>query len=454
MQASWCFRVGRKGNPVKFRGCPRSCKVVSCLERVQIFSIKPLDGYPGRRKDDKPENLPDARMINTFGGKEMNGLVRLLCLLCVCGMFCCCKSNTSKKSAEKQTVQVGKDSLHPVQIKYAKGFWLEYRDGYTVLNIKDPQESSHTHYQYALIPRGKKVQTPAELPVVEIPVRSVVCMTSLQLSNFIKLGEIDKVVGITSTRFLFNEGMQSRVDEGKTRRIGIEGNFDNEVIMSLNPDLMLISPFKRGGYDAVKDIGIPLVPHLGYKEMTPLGQAEWIKFVGLLLGMDDKAKAEFDRIENRYNALKAMVGEVKRRPVVFSGELRGGVWYAVGGKSFLAQLFHDAGADYFLKDDPRSGGVTLDFETVYNQAESADYWRIANSFAGEYCYDALKAQDERYADFKAFKDKRVVYCNMREKPFYESMPAEPEVVLADMIRVFHPEILPDHEPVYYDLLKK
>lgn len=384
----------------------------------------------------------------------MNGLVRLLCFLCACGVFCCCKSGTGKKSAEKQAVQVGKDSIPRVQIKYAKGFWLEYREGYAVLNIKDPQESSHTHYQYALIPRGTKVQTPAELPVVEIPVRSVVCMTSLQLSNFIKLEVIDKVVGITSTRFLFNEGMQQRVDEGKTRRIGIEGNFDNEVIMSLNPDLMLISPFKRGGYDAVKDIGIPLVPHLGYKEMTPLGQAEWIKFVGLLLGMEDKANGEFDRIEGRYNSLKALVGEVKRRPVVFSGELRGGVWYAVGGKSFLAQLFHDAGADYFLKDDPRSGGVTLDFETVYNQAESADYWRIANSFAGEYCYDALKAQDERYADFKAFRDKRVVYCNMREKPFYESMPAEPEVVLADMIRVFHPEILPDHEPVYYDLLKK
>ena len=79
--------------------------------------------------------------------------------------------------------------------------------------------------------------------------------------------------------------MQKRVEEGKTLRIGIEGNFDNEVIMSINPDLMLISPFKRGGYDAVKDIGVPLVPHLGYKEMTPLGQAEWIKFVGILLGM-------------------------------------------------------------------------------------------------------------------------------------------------------------------------
>ena len=379
---------------------------------------------------------------------------RFFDLLCFCSVLFCCKSTSRKQSSGEQTVKEKVDTVSRIHIKYAKGFWLEEREGYVVLNIKDPQESSHTHYQYALVPRGSTVQTPKDLPVVALPVRSAICMTSLQLSNFIKLGAMDRVVGITSTRFLFNKDMQRQVDEGLTRRIGIEGNFDNEVIMSIIPDLMLISPFKRGGYDAVKDIGIPLVPHLGYKEMTPLGQAEWIKFVGLLLGMEDVANREFDRIEQRYNSLKAMVGEVKYRPVVFSGELRGGVWYAVGGKSFLAQLFHDAGADYFLKDDPRSGGVTLDFETVYNQAESADYWRIANSFAGEYCYEALKAQDERYADFKAFKEKHVVYCNMREKPFYESMPAEPEVVLADMIRVFHPEILPDHEPVYYDILKK
>ena len=381
-------------------------------------------------------------------------VVRFFYLLCFCSVLFCCKSTSRKQSSGEQTVKEKVDTVSRIHIKYAKGFWLEEREGYVVLNIKDPQESSHTHYQYALVPRGSTVQTPKDLPVVALPVRSAICMTSLQLSNFIKLGAMDRVVGITSTRFLFNKDMQRQVDEGLTRRIGIEGNFDNEVIMSINPDLMLISPFKRGGYDAVKDIGIPLVPHLGYKEMTPLGQAEWIKFVGLLLGMEDVANREFDRIEQRYNSLKAMVGEVKYRPVVFSGELRGGVWYAVGGKSFLAQLFHDAGADYFLKDDPRSGGVTLDFETVYNQAESADYWRIANSFAGEYCYEALKAQDERYADFKAFKEKHVVYCNMREKPFYESMPAEPEVVLAALIRVFHPEILPDHEPVYYDILKK
>ena len=117
-------------------------------------------------------------------------------------------------------------------------------------------------------------------------------------------------------------------------------------------------------------------------------------------------------------------------------------------------MFKDAGADYFLKDDERSGGVTLDFETVYNQADNADYWRIVNSYPGDFSYEALKDQDARYADFKAFREHGIIYCNMKTTPFYEEMPTAPEVILADLLHIFHPELLPDHQPVFYKLLKK
>ena len=178
-----------------------------------------------------------------------------------------------------------------------------------------------------------------------------------------------------------------------------------------------------------------------------------MKFIGLFTGQEAKANKLFSATEKRYNELKQLAANVKKRPVVFSGELRGGNWYAVGGKSFLAQLFRDAGADYFLRNDSTSGGVTLDFETVYNQAEDVDYWRIVNSFKGNFSYETLKEEDARYADFKAFKERKVVYCNMSKTPFYESMPVEPEVVLADFIHVFHPDLLPNHKPGYYELLK-
>lgn len=387
----------------------------------------------------------------------MKHTVWLICLI-IPLLFCCKARNNSNtnKSDNTDSTFTYKSKNAQIVPQYAKGFNVTYTNkGYCLLDIRDPQkEEGGETFHFALKPKSIKVSDiPQGYTVIETPVKSTICMTSLQLSNFIKLDELDAVVGITSTRHLFNQEMQKRLDEGKTHKIGIEGNFDNEIIMGINPDVILISPFKRGGYDALTEVGIPLITHLGYKEMTPLGQAEWIKFVGLLIGEEEKANKVFSEIENRYLELTKLTSQVKKRPVVFSGELRGGNWYAVGGKSFLAQLFKDAGADYFLKDDVRSGGISLDFETVYSQAAYADYWRIVNSYKGDFSYKTLQAEDVRYADFQAFKKKQVIYCNMSEKPFYESMPVEPEIVLADLIAVFHPQLLPDHTPRYYELLK-
>lgn len=337
---------------------------------------------------------------------------------------------------------------------YATGFRVSYTDDGCLVDIQDPQREESQSFHYLLVPHGSR---PAHVPdgytLLEVPVQRIVCMTSLQLSNFICLDELDRVVGVTSTRHLFNADMKQRLADGRTQKIGIEGNFDNEVILGLDPDLILISPFKRGGYEALKGVDIPLIPHLGYKEMTPLGQAEWIKFVGLLTGEEEKANAVFAGIEERYNALKALTADVKDRPVVLSGELHGGNWYVGGGRSFLAQIFRDAGGAYFLPEDENSGGLNLDFETVYSQTAHAQYWRIVNSYNGTFSYDALKAEDARYADLYAFQNKGVIYCNMREKPFYENMPVQPDVVLADLIHIFHPSLLPaGYQPVFYALL--
>ena len=373
----------------------------------------------------------------------------LLLPACVLLLAVSCRGGASKAGVSPLAGRAG-----AVAPTYAEGFRVSYTDAGCLVDIQDPQREESQSFHYLLVPAGSKpAQVPEGYTALEVPVSRVVCMTSLQLSNFICLDELDRVVGITSTRHLFNPEMKERLADGRTAKIGIEGNFDNEVILGLDPDLILISPFKRGGYEALKGVDIPLIPHLGYKETTPLGQAEWIKFIGLLTGEEEKANAVFAGIEERYNALKALTSDVAERPVVLSGELHGGNWYVGGGRSFLAQIFRDAGGAYFLPDDENSGGLNLDFETVYSQTANARYWRIVNSYNGTFSYDALKAEDARYADLNAFREKGVVYCNMREKPFYENMPVQPDVVLADLIHIFHPELLPaDYQPVFYELL--
>ncbi|MBO4537076.1 MAG: ABC transporter substrate-binding protein [Bacteroidales bacterium] len=380
----------------------------------------------------------------------MRRLLSFLLPACVLLLAVSCRGGAPKAGVSPLSGKSG--AIVPA---YAEGFRVTYVDGGCLLDIQDPQRQESQSFHYFLAPVGSRpAQVPDGYTVLNVPVQRAVCMTSLQLSNFICLEELDRVVGITSTRHLFNPEMRQRLADGRTQKIGIEGNFDSEVILALNPDVILISPFKCGGYEALKGVDIPLIPHLGYQETTPLGQAEWIKFVGLLTGQEEKANAVFAAIEKRYNDLKALTADVAERPVVLSGELHGGNWYVGGGRSFLAQIFRDAGGEYFLPDDENAGGLNLDFETVYSKTAGARYWRIVNSYNGTFSYDALKAEDARYADLGAFREKGVIYCNMREKPFYENMPVQPDVVLADLIHIFHPELLPaDYQPVYYELLR-
>lgn len=377
-------------------------------------------------------------------------ILKLLLNISILIAFSAC-SFTNKKSTQSQNADKAIDS---VEVKYAKGFSIQNFEGFRLVDIQDPSGESDIKYHYALVPRGTNPTIPADYERIEVPIRSVICMTSLQISNFYKLKAEENIVGITSTRFLFNEKINEQLKSGKTRKIGIEGEFDAELVLALNPDVILVSPFKRGGYDAIRNLGVPLVSFLGYKEISPLGQAEWIKFTAALLGTDEVAEKEFNHIEKSYLELKAMVKDVEHRPTVLSGELHSGNWYVVGGESYLAQLFRDAGAQYFMKNNNESGGYYVDFETVYAQGADAEYWRILNSFNGEFDYEMLEKADARYKDFKAFKDRKVIYCNLRDVAFYEKSTVEPHLVLADLIKIFHPKLLIDYVPVFYKPLKE
>ncbi len=375
----------------------------------------------------------------------------LLMMMVALGLLTACGS---KKTTKGET-----ESPRMEALKYAKGFSVKYlEDGVRLVDVEDPQKDEDkmpVSYQFALVPKGSDAKVPEGYTKVEVPVERTIVMTMLQLSNFTALDAHEVVKGITGTKNLFNKDIKKRVKDGSIVKIGMEGNFDPELILAANPEVIFISPFKRGGYDAIKETGITLIPHLGYKELDPLGQAEWVKFVGLFIGKEKEANELFAGIEQRYNDLKVkgQRSKVKDLPTVFSGEMHGGNWYAVGGKNFLAQLFRDAGADYVIKNED-TGGSNIEFEQMYAMAANADYWRILNSYPDTFSYEALKASEPRNELFKAFREKHVIYCNMKQTAYYESTPVEPDVVLKDLLAIFHPELVEkDYKPKYYQLLK-
>lgn len=341
--------------------------------------------------------------------------------------------------------------LDKIPLKYAKGFEIGAGNGYKELKLYGVGADSSETETFKLIP-ADRLNRETTFGVIPVPCKRIICLSSTQLTYFFALNDIENIVATNSSSHLFHKGMNKRIKAGLVKQVGKEGQFNTELIASLNPDVIFVSPFKTGGYDALKSLGFNLVPMAAYEEETPLGRAEWIKMIAAFTGQELKADSIFDTVANRYESLKLLAANVKKRPTVFSGKMRSGTWYVPGGESFYAHYFQDAGAEYVFKDD-RKAAYPLDFETVYAMAAQCDYWRILLPDPVGYNKQSLVTEDPRYADFKAFRNNHVFACNIREKAYYEQNAMKPDVILADYIHFLHPLLLPDYQPEFYELLK-
>ncbi len=373
----------------------------------------------------------------------------LLFILAVIGFYSCVNHNDKEKSCSADELFAQQDSVlahsgeysDTIKIKYAKGLKVVYESDGIHVTITNPD------------PKSKRSQS--EEIIVTKPSERFICTTALQLGNFEVLGLEEKIVGMNSLKNLFSSKMKEQLKNGSTVKIGKEGNFDLESVVASKPDYIFVSASKHGGFEVLKDCNIPLISHHGYKETDPLGQAEWIKLIGILTGETRRANAVFADIEAKYLKLKEEVASSKsvKLPTVVSGrQIRDG-WYYVGGKSYMAQIFSDAGADYIMKDNMESGGVTEDFESVYAKGLKADFWQTDGAHSSEFTLNDLAAEDERYSTMEAFKNKQVVFCNLSETPYRELGGVQPHFILADFVKAFHPELLPHYEPKYYKLIK-
>jgi iron complex transport system substrate-binding protein len=114
-----------------------------------------------------------------------------------------------------------------------------------------------------------------------------------------------------------------------------------------------------------------------------------------------------------------------------------------GGKSYLGQLFSDAGADYVLSGDDSSGSVPLSFEQAYQYAVDADIWLIKNARTGGLSYEILKREQPSCTKFAPWKKRTVYFCNTLTNDYYERIPYHPEILLRELAHIFHPDCFTD-----------
>jgi iron complex transport system substrate-binding protein len=285
------------------------------------------------------------------------------------------------------------------------------------------------------------------------PVRSIIALSSTQWAPLLEIGKSDLVIGISEASFVNDSLMKLFLKTGKVSEVLKNGQLDFEKAVSLKPDIVLYSPDPTGASEQLERTGLQLFPWPDYLENSPLGRAEWIRVLGWLTGQEEITEKLFEDTEKEYLKLKALISDSLARPTIMADKAFNDQWYVPGGKSYMATIFKDAGAAYIWSENQATGSVPLDIETIISQAAEADFWRIAHASDSPYSYEKLRQENEIYAAFKAFRENKIIFCNTSKTAYFETSQFHPHLVLADFIAILHPELLPDHKPVYHHLLK-
>ncbi len=365
---------------------------------------------------------------------------------------------------ENQDSPTGQNDLFPTKaiVKVAKGFTIEYLDTYKVLTVLQPWAGASESYRYILVPQGGTApeETNGAL-VIRTPIASIVTMSTTYFPFLELLGKLDTLVGVDDVTYAFNETVLGMAREGKLTIVGggAGGATVNlEVLIDLNPDLIMTSASGIPELDAhpkLLEAGLPVVINGDYLENSPLGRAEWAKFIAAFYNLEAEAEVYFDEVVARYNQLVALTADLEAKPTVFTNTDFQGSWYVPGGESYAAILLKDAGADYLWAQESGSGAMPLAFEAVVEKASDADFW-LNVGFASD--LNSLLSMDERYAGFNAFQSGQVYNYNKRVSAnggsdYFESGVANPDKILADLVAIFHPDLMPGHEYFYYTQLQ-
>ena len=347
------------------------------------------------------------------------------------------------------------DSLLISKVNYAKGFDLYEADNIRKLVVYHPELPGTVIATFYIADSSviARYNTGNDPHVIALNSNRVAVFSATQLNAFDKLSLLDHVSGITESEYINNRHIKEKLKRGEIAELGAGNHYFIEKIMVVRPDYIFYSPYKFMADNPLKTTGIPLIPFYDYYENTPLGRAEWIKFTAAFFDDDKQTDSIFENIEKEYNDYRSLAGSISTKPTVFSDKYFNGQWYVPGGRSYIAALFRDAGADYLWKDDRHTGSFPLDYEVVYSQAHNADFWRIVGSYGDVPSYDALARENSLYKNFKAFQEKHVIWCDAQKTAYFERSSLEPHLLLADLIFAFHPEVLPDYQPKYYHILK-
>lgn len=365
-------------------------------------------------------------------------------------------SNACVQSPATKKAKHGKH--HSADIRYAKGFSIDEYDSYKLLSIYSGNAAHPDTNQYVLLSKGAQVPEGYEkAQLIEIPVRRLVAMSSTHIGQADFAGVANAIVGIGSFKYVTSPVVRKNIAAGKVKDVGVDGTMNEEMLIGMKPGLVMVMgnpDAKFSKYMTLSHAGIPVMLNSEWLETTPLGKAEWVKVMAALTGTESLVDGKFNAIEKEYKRLADIGRKANIKPSLISGMPYKGVWSMPDGDSYMAQFFKDAGTSYKWAGIRGKGSLALNFEAVAPEALHAGFWLNVGYVNSK---KDIQAIDQRYADFKPFKNGHVFNNNKRvndigANDYWESGAVNPQIVLADLIRILHPELLPAHQLYYYQQL--
>lgn len=384
----------------------------------------------------------------------MKRLVDLFCglALLLLTLSSCVSAPRAASGTPDQT-----DTLYKTQ--YAQGFDLFRSGESTLLKVKNPWQGAEGVDKWVFLSRNGEAP-PAGFTgeVIEVPVRRVVCMSSSYVAFMEALGSETEICGVSGAKFLSGPRVRERIAAKQIADVGYDNNLNYELLVSLQPDLILIygvTGENSAITDKLHELGLRVVYIGDYLENSPLGRAEWIVPIAEFLDKRPAAERHFEAVCSEYEAVKGLAAAVKTRPTVMLNAPWRDTWFVPGDRNYMVQLIADAGGNYACAGVDSEQSRPISSETAFVHAAESDFWLNPGTAAS---LADLRVMNPNFKTIKSMRDNRVFNNNARNTPeggsdFWESGTVSPQVVLKDLIRILHPDLLPDHQLYYYQQLQ-
>ncbi len=344
------------------------------------------------------------------------------------------------------------------EIRYAKGLEIYKYQGFSILKITNPWPDAKEIFTYIL--QEKKGIIPDSLKqftVIQIPIKSIVVTSTTHIPALELLGVENTLVGFPNTDYISSVRTRKLIDSGKVREVGVNENLNTEVLIDMKPDVIVSFGLNNSNptLDNLQKSGLKVLLNGDWTEQSPLGKAEWIKFFGALYGLDSKAGAIFSKIEKVYNTTLALARKATAKPSVLCGAIYQEQWYVPQGESWASLFLKDAQSNYLWANTKGTGSLAVPFESILEKAQNADFWIAPGDFSS---LKQMSDSNPHYNQFASFKNKKVYSYAVNKGAkggiiYFEWSPTRPDWVLKDLIKIFHPELLPNHKLFFFQKLE-